>query len=55
MIGGRDGRDSDSVSDDGSVKSIGFESLAFFFGGPVPDFWPLEKLAPAMVSDIRVL
>ena len=55
LIGGGDGRDFDSGSDDGSVKSIGFESLAFFFGGSVPDFWPLEKLALAMVSDIRVL
>ena len=55
LIGGGDGRDSNSGSDDDSVKSIGFESLAFFFGRPVPDFWPLEKLAPTMVSDIRVL
>ena len=54
MTGGGDGRGSDSGSEDGSVKSIGSETLAFFFGGPLPDFWPQEELVPAMVSDLRV-
>ena len=54
MTGGRDGQGFDSGSEDDSVKSIGSETLAFFFGGQVPDLWPLEELAPAMVSDLRV-
>ena len=45
----------DSGSEDDSVRSIGSETLAFFFGGPVPNFWPLEELAPTMVSDLLVL
>ena len=58
MAGGGDflagSRDGVGFEDD-SVRSIGSETLVFFFGGPVPDFWPLELLAPAMVSDLRVL
>ena len=55
MAGGGDGVGSDSSSKDDFVRSIGSETLAFFFGGPVPDFWPLEELAPAMVSDLLML
>ena len=55
MTSGGDGRGSNSGSEDGSVKSIGSKTLAFFFGGPVPDFWLLEELAPVMVSDLLVL
>ena len=55
MAGGEDGVGSDSGSEDDSVRSIGSETLVFFFGGSVPNFWPLEELAPAMVSDLRVL
>ena len=54
LTGGGDGVGSDSGSEDDSVRSIGSKTLAFFFGGPVPNFWPLEELAPAMVSDLRV-
>ncbi|KAL6325941.1 hypothetical protein AAG906_038432 [Vitis piasezkii] len=53
MTGGGDGVGSDSGSEDDSVRSIGLETLAFFFGGPVLDFWPLEELALAMVSGTR--
>ena len=42
-------------SKDDSVRSIGSKTFAFFFGGLVPDFWPLEELTPAMVSDLLVL
>ena len=45
----------DSGSKEDSGRSIGSETLAFFFGGPVLDYWPLEELAPAMVSDLLVL
>ena len=55
LTGGGDGVGSDSGSEDDSVRSIGSKTLAFFFGGPVPNFWPLEELAPAIVSDLRVL
>ena len=55
LAGGGDGVGSDSGSEDDSVRSIGSETFAFFFGGSVPDFWPLEELAPAMVSDLLVL
>ena len=55
LAGGGDGVGSDSGSEDDSVKSIGSETFAFFFGGPVPDLWPLEELAPAMISDLLVL
>ena len=55
LVGGEDGVGSDSSSEEDSVRSIGSETFAFFFGGPVPDFWPLEELAPAMVSDLFVL
>ena len=55
LTGGRDDVGSDSGSEDDSVRSIGSKTLAFFFGGPVPNFWPLEELAPAIVSDLRVL
>ena len=55
LTGGRDDVGSDSGSEDDSVRSMGSETLAFFFGGPVPDFWPLEELASAMVSDLLVL
>ena len=55
LAGGGDGVGSDSGSEDDSVRSIGSKTFAFFFGGPVPDFWPLEKLAPAMVSDLLAL
>ena len=54
MTGGGDGRGSDSGSEDGSVKSIGSETLYFFFGGPLLDFWAREELTSAMVSDLRV-
>ena len=47
--GGGDGVGSDSGSEDDSVRSIGSETFAFFFGSP------LEELAPAMVSDLLVL
>ena len=46
--GGGDGVGSDLGSEDDSVRSIGSETFAFFFGGP-------EELAPAMVSDLLVL
>ena len=55
LAGGGDGVGSDSGSEDDSAKSISLETLDFFFGGPVPDFWPLEELALAMVSDLLVL
>ena len=55
LIGGGDGVGSDSSSENDSIRSIGSETLAFFFGGSVPDFWPLEELASAMVSDLLVL
>ena len=55
LTGGGDGRGSDSGSEDDSIRSIGSETLTFFFGGPVLDFWPLEELALAMVSDLLVL
>ena len=48
--------DGDGVgSEDDFIRSISSEALAFFFGGPVPDFWLLEELAPVMVSDLLVL
>nr|CAN66444.1 hypothetical protein VITISV_011563 [Vitis vinifera] len=50
LAGGGHGVGSDSGSKDDSVRSIGSETFAFFFGGLVPDFWPLEELAPAMAS-----
>ena len=55
LAGNGNGVGSDSGSEDDSVRSIGSETLAFFFGGLVPNFWPLEELAPAMVSDLLVL
>ena len=55
LAGDGDGVGSDSGSEDDSIRSIGSETFAFFFGGSVPDFWPLEELAPAMVSDLLVL
>ena len=58
MAGGGDflaGGGDDIGSEDDSVRLIGSETFAFFFGGSVPDFWPLEELAPAMVSDLLVL
>ena len=55
LIGGGDGVGSDSSSENDSIRSIGSETLAFFFGGSVPDFWLLKELAPAMVSDLLVL
>ena len=55
LAGSGDGVGSHSGSEDDSVRSIGSETFAFFFGGPVPDFWPLEELTPAMVSDLLVL
>ena len=58
MAGGGDflagGGDGVGFKDD-FVRSIGSETFAFFFGGPVPDFWPLEELAPTMVSDLLIL
>ena len=51
LAGGGDG----VGSEDDYVRSIGSETLVFFFGRPVPDFWPLEELALAMVSDLLVL
>ena len=54
-VGSGDGVGSDSGSEDDSVRSIGSETFAFFFGGPVPYFWPLKELTPAMVSDLLVL
>ena len=51
LAGGGDG----IGSEDDSVRLIGSETFAFFFGGPVLDFWPLEELAPAMVNDLLVL
>ena len=47
--GGGDGVGADSGSEDDSIRSIGLETFAFFFGGP------LEELALAMVSDLLVL
>ena len=47
--GGGDGVGSDSGSEDDSIRSIGLETFAFFFGGH------LEELAPAMVSNLLVL
>ena len=44
-----DGVGSDLGSEDDSVRSMGSETFAFFFGGS------LEELAPAMVSDLLVL
>ena len=55
LVGGGDGVGFDSGSEDDSIRSIGSETLTFFFGGPVLDFWPLEELALAMVSDLLVL
>ena len=55
LAGGGHGVGSDSGSKDDSVRSIGSETFAFFFGGPVPYFWPLKELTPAMVSDLLVL
>ena len=49
LASGGDGVGSDSSSEDDSVRSIGSETFAFFFGSP------LEELAPAMVSDLLVL
>ena len=49
LAGGGDGVGSDSGSEDDSIRSIGLETFAFFFGSP------LEELAPAMVSDLLVL
>ena len=54
LAGEGDGVGSDSGFEEDSVRLIGSETFAFFFGGPVPDFWPLEELAPAMVSDLLV-
>ena len=53
--GGGDGIGSDSGSEDDSIRTIGSETFAFFFGGLISDFWPLEELAPTMVSDLLVL
>ena len=50
-----DGVGSDLGSEDDSVRSIGSETFAFFFRGPIPYFLPLKELAPAMVSDLLVL
>ena len=47
-VGGGDGVGPYSGSEDDSVRSIGSETFAFFFGGP-------KELAPAMVSDLLVL
>ena len=55
LVGGGDGVGFDSGSEDDSVRSIGSETFTFFFGGPVHDFWPLEELASAMVSDLLAL
>ena len=55
LAGGGDGVSSDSSSKGDSIRSIGSDTLAFFFGGSVPDFWPQEELALAMVSDLLVL
>ena len=55
LAGGRDGVGSNSGSKDDSIRSIGSETLAFLFGGPVPDFWPLDELVLAMVSDLLML
>ena len=55
LAGCGDGVGSDSGSKDDSVRSIGSETLAFFFGGLVPDLWPLEELTPTMVSDLLML
>ena len=45
----------DSGSEDDSVRSIGSDTLDFFFGGPILVFWPQEEPAPTMVSDLLVL
>ena len=55
MVGGGDGVGSDSGFEDEFVRSIGSETLDFFFGGPVHAFCPLKELAHAMVSDLLVL
>ena len=55
LTGGGDGVSSDSGSEDDFVRSIGSKTLAFFFGGRIPDFWTLEELALVMVSDLLVL
>ena len=55
MAGGGDGVGFDSGSEDDSVRSIGSETFAFFFRGPVHAFCPLKELAHAMVSDLLVL
>ena len=55
LAGCGDGVGFDSGSKDDSVRSIGSETLAFFFGGLVPDLWPLEELTPTMVSDLLML
>ena len=55
LAGGGDGIGSDSGSEDDSVRSIGSETFAFFFRGPVHAFCPLKELAHAMVSDLLVL
>ena len=55
LAGGGDDVRSNSGSEDDSIRLIGSKTFAFFFGGPVPDFWPLEELALTMVSDLLVL
>ena len=42
LAGSGDGVGSDLGSEDDFVRSIGSETLAFFFGGLVPNFWPME-------------
>ena len=42
-------------SEDGSDKSIGVDTLAFFFGGWLPDFLAREELAPGVVGGFLVL
>ena len=49
LAGGGDGVGSDSGSEEYLVRLIVSETFAFFIGRPVPDFWPLEELAPATV------
>ena len=48
LAGEGDGVGSDSGFEEDSVRLIGSETFAFFFGGP-------EELAPTMVSDLLVL
>ena len=45
---------SDGGSEDGSDKSIGVDTLAFFFGGWLPDFLAREELAPGVVGGLLV-